>query len=48
MTQSLDMLGDFIKAYEYLKAHLSAAQYQKLTIVLLQDITNQQGILKVN
>jgi hypothetical protein len=21
MTQSMDMLGDFIKAYEYLKAH---------------------------
>jgi hypothetical protein len=28
MTQSMDMLGDFIKAYEYLKAHLSAEQYQ--------------------
>jgi glycosyltransferase involved in cell wall biosynthesis len=35
MTQSMDMLGDFIKAYEYLKAHLSAEQYQKLTLVLL-------------
>jgi hypothetical protein len=28
IAQSVDMLGDFIKAYEYLKAHLSVEQYQ--------------------
>jgi glycosyltransferase involved in cell wall biosynthesis len=46
MTQSMDMLGDFIKAYEYLKAHLSAEQYQKLTIVLLSRYYKSAGRFK--
>lgn len=46
MTQSVDMLGDFIKAYEYLKAHLSAVQYQKLTIVLLSRYYKSAGHFK--
>jgi hypothetical protein len=35
------MLGDFIKAYEYLKAHLSANNIKTDISVALLDITNQ-------
>tara|TARA_R110002126_G_scaffold4551_5_gene24079 strand:- start:343 stop:762 length:420 start_codon:yes stop_codon:yes gene_type:complete len=46
MTQSLDMLGDFIKAYQYLKSYLSAEEYQKLTIVLLSRYYKSAGRFK--
>ena len=46
MTQSMNMLGDFIKAYEHLQAHLSVAQYQKLTIVLLTRYYKSAGHFK--
>lgn len=46
MTQSMDLLSDFIKAYEYLKVHISAAQYQKLTIVMLTRYYKSAGHFK--
>lgn len=46
ITQSVDMLSDFIKAYECLKEHLSVEQYQKLTIVLLTRYYKSAGYFK--
>lgn len=46
MTQSVDMLDDFIRAYQYLKAYLSAEEYQKLTIVLLTRYYKSAGYFK--
>ncbi|SHG06998.1 hypothetical protein SAMN05444396_104145 [Flavobacterium segetis] len=46
MTQSVDMLDDFIRAYQYLKPYLSAEEYQKLTIVLLTRYYKSAGYFK--
>lgn len=46
MTQSVDMLNDFIRAYQYLQPYLSAEEYQKLTIVLLSRYYKSAGYFK--
>jgi hypothetical protein len=46
MTQSVDMLNDFIRAYQYLKPYLSAEEYQKLTIALLSRYYKSAGYFK--
>ena len=46
MTQSVDMLADFIKAYEYLEGQLSVDQHHKLTIGLLARYYNSAGHFK--
>lgn len=46
MTQSVDMLDDFIRAYQYLKPYLSDEEYHNLTIVLLSRYYKSAGYFK--